>query len=182
MPALQRPWEAAEVRAVWAAAPGARAAVRAALVARAAVRAALAVWAAALAVWAAAQAAQEAAQAAPEAAQAAQAAQEARAEWAEWAAQAAWQQQNMAFGPPIEQEPDLTYFVYDEANRCADSMAMLAEPPAAGTNTAHISHAGLACPIFDQLAWGEAAIFKPDGAGGTIFIARVLASQWLTVP
>jgi hypothetical protein len=154
-------------------------------VARAAVRAALAVWVAALAVWAAAQAAPEAAQAAPEAAQgaqAAQAAQEARAEWAEWAAQAAWQQQNMAFGPPIEQEPDLTYFVYDEANRCADSMAMLAEPPAAGTNTAHISHAGLACPILDQLAWGEAAIFKPDGAGGTIFIARVLASQWLTVP
>jgi len=90
--------------------------------------------------------------------------------------------EDMAFGPPIEQEPDLTYFVYDEANRCADSMAMLAEPPAVGTNTAHISHAGLACPVLDQLAWGEAAIFKPDGKGGTIFIARVLASQWLTVP
>ncbi|MCK6589039.1 MAG: hypothetical protein L6Q76_15820, partial [Polyangiaceae bacterium] len=84
--------------------------------------------------------------------------------------------------PAIEQEQDLTYFVYDEASRCADTMVMLSEAPAAGTNTAHISHAGNACPYLDQLAWGEAAIFKPDGAGGATYIARVLASEWLTLP
>lgn len=90
--------------------------------------------------------------------------------------------ENMAFPPAIEQEQDLTYFVYDEASRCADTMVMLSEAPAAGTNTAHISHAGNACPYLDQLAWGEAAIFKPDGAGGATYIARVLASEWLTLP
>lgn len=90
--------------------------------------------------------------------------------------------ENMAFPVPIEQEPDLTYFVYDEANRCANSMAMLAEPPAAGTNTALISHAGNLCPNLDQLAWGEAAIFKPNDGGGATYIARVLASEWLALP
>jgi len=90
--------------------------------------------------------------------------------------------ENMAFPAPIELEPDLTFYVYDEANRCQSSMAMLAELPAAGTNTAHISHAGFQCPTLDLLAWGEAAIFKPNGAGGTTFIARVLPNEWLTLP
>ena len=90
--------------------------------------------------------------------------------------------ENMAFPAAIEQEQDLTYFVYDEANRCAKSMAMLAEAPLPGTNTAHISHAGNVCPILDQLAWGAAAIFKPNGAGGTTYIASVLSSEWLTLP
>jgi phosphohistidine phosphatase SixA len=90
--------------------------------------------------------------------------------------------ENMAFPAPIEQEPDLTYYVYDEANRCSSSMAMLAETPMAGTNTAHISHSGLSCPVLDQLLWGEAAIYKPDGAGGALFIARVTANGWLALP
>jgi phosphohistidine phosphatase SixA len=71
--------------------------------------------------------------------------------------------QGMNFGPTIEQVQELTYFVYDEANRCANTYALLNQQPAAGTNTAMVSHAGFSCPTIDSLAWGEAAIFKAYG-------------------
>jgi hypothetical protein len=84
------------------------------------------------------------------------------------------------FGPTTELRQDITYFVYDEAGRCAASYVLLGEGPAAGTNTAIIGHAGFVpvCPVLSDLAWGEAAIFKPDGVGGTELIARVLSDGW----
>lgn len=88
----------------------------------------------------------------------------------------------MDFGPAIESSQDLTFFVYDEASRCTDTFALLAEPPTAGTNTALIGHAGNSCLPLSSLAWAEAAIYKPDGLGGSTFIAQVLAAVWLTLP
>ncbi len=86
----------------------------------------------------------------------------------------------MNFGPTIELRQDITYFVYDEAGRCDASYALIDEVPAAGTNTALIGHAGFTppCPVLSSLAWGEAAIFKPDGQGGELLVARVLADDW----
>lgn len=88
----------------------------------------------------------------------------------------------MDFGPVLEEVQELTFFVYDEASRCSDSFALLGMPPAAGTNTALIGHSGNSCPPLSQLAWAEAAIYKPDGTGGTTFIDRVLDDEWLTLP
>jgi hypothetical protein len=86
----------------------------------------------------------------------------------------------MDLGPTVELRQDITYFVYDEAGRCAASYALIEELPAAGTNTAIVGHAGFSptCPVLGALAWGEAAIFKPDGAGGETLVARVLADDW----
>jgi phosphohistidine phosphatase SixA len=86
----------------------------------------------------------------------------------------------MDFGPAIEQSPALTYFVYDEAQRCTDSYALIAQTPAAGTNTALVGHAGFApqCPVLSTLAEGEAAVFKPDGFGDSTFVTRVSPSEW----
>jgi phosphohistidine phosphatase SixA len=84
----------------------------------------------------------------------------------------------MDFGPPIEQSQAITYFVYDEPNRCLASFALLAEPPVGATNTALIGHAGNTCPPLSDLAWGEGAIYKPDGHGDSMFIGRVLWHQW----
>jgi len=87
----------------------------------------------------------------------------------------------MDFGPTIELRQDITFFVYDEANRCAASYAIIDdEPPAPGTNTAMIGHAGFneTCPILSALAWGEAAIFKPAATGDAEFVTRVLADRW----
>lgn len=88
----------------------------------------------------------------------------------------------MDLGPTIEDSEELTYFVYDEASRCADSYALLSTAPAAGTNTALVSHAGFTCATLDELAWAEAAIFKPDGAGSAQLVARVPWSEWLSLP
>jgi phosphohistidine phosphatase SixA len=90
----------------------------------------------------------------------------------------------MDFGPPIEQDQGITFFVYDEPNRCAVSYARIAVAPALGTNTAIIGHAGFPsiCPILSSLQWSEAAVFRPDGSGDALFIARVPWDQWATLP
>jgi hypothetical protein len=59
---------------------------------------------------------------------------------------------------------------------------MLGEEPMPGTNTALIGHAGNVCSPLSELAWTEAAIYKPDGMGGTIFIDRVTENAWLGLP
>lgn len=87
----------------------------------------------------------------------------------------------MDFGPPLELLPAITFFVHDEANRCANSYALLAEVPATGTNTTIIGHAGFpapGCAILGSLAWAEAAVFKPDGTGGSAFVTRLTADKW----
>jgi hypothetical protein len=88
--------------------------------------------------------------------------------------------QLMDLGPPIEQVQEITYFVHDEPNRCANSFARINDAPTAGTNTAIVSHIGFSpfCPPIDQLAPAEAAIFKPDGQGANTFVTRVTSEQW----
>jgi hypothetical protein len=91
----------------------------------------------------------------------------------------------MGFAPAtIELDQGITFFVYDEMGRCGASMLRLAEPPAAGTNTAIIGHAGFStpCPVLSTLNMGDAAIFKPDGTGGATFIERVLVGGWDSLP
>lgn len=82
----------------------------------------------------------------------------------------------------IEHNKEITYFVYDEANRCTNSMALLAVEPPAGANTGLIGHAGFVCPTLDNLAWAEAAIYKPNGAGGSTYITRVKWNEWDALP
>jgi phosphohistidine phosphatase SixA len=84
----------------------------------------------------------------------------------------------MNLGPAIEQDPGITFFVHDEPNRCAHALARVAEPPAPDTDTAVIGHAGFTCPILDSLAMGEAAVYRPDGAGGADYITRVPSDAW----
>lgn len=88
--------------------------------------------------------------------------------------------ESMNFGPTIETNSGITYWVYDEANRCALSYALLAEVPAAGTNTVVIGHAGFSpsCPTLSNLAWSECAVFKADGQGGSTLIGRLTWDAW----
>ena len=88
----------------------------------------------------------------------------------------------MDFGPTIELDPGITYWVYDEANRCTHCLDHLATVPAAGSNTAIIGHAGFTCQMLGGLAWSECAIFKPRTGAAPQFVARVVASAWETLP
>lgn len=88
------------------------------------------------------------------------------------------------FGPVIEQTPALTYFVYDEVNRCRDAVSLLNANPAMGTNVAHIGHANYpaSCPVLETLDTGEAAIYRPTLGAPPRFIARVNFGQWASLP
>ncbi|MBS1152838.1 MAG: Phosphoglycerate mutase, partial [Myxococcaceae bacterium] len=90
--------------------------------------------------------------------------------------------QGFAFGPQIELSQALTYFVYDEGQRCTQTMALLNTPPPPGTNTALVSHAGFTCAIIDSLAWGEAAIYRPIGTGAPKYLGRVPWNGWTALP
>lgn len=85
----------------------------------------------------------------------------------------------MAFGPSVETEQGISFFVYDEVNRCTHSYDRITEVPAAGSNTAIIGHAGFTptCPTLSLLAWSECAVFKP-GAGGATLVTRLLWNNW----
>jgi hypothetical protein len=86
-------------------------------------------------------------------------------------------------GPAVELLQELTYYVHDEAARCDSSYALLDTPPAAGTNVGMVSHAGFTCPVLAELAWGEAAIFKPmPGDAPPLLVARVTAAGWALLP
>jgi hypothetical protein len=91
----------------------------------------------------------------------------------------------MSFGPTIELEPAITYFVYDEDKRCTNSFALLRQMPAAGSNTAVIGHAGFSstCDVLGTLQWGDAAIYRPDGDGDAELVTpRVAWNEWAALP
>ena len=87
-------------------------------------------------------------------------------------------------GPQVEQLTSLTWFVYDEPNRCRDAVSMLNAPPALGTNVVHVGHVQYpaACPVLDSLEPAEAAIYKPSLGAPPRFIARVAPLQWGLLP
>ena len=87
-------------------------------------------------------------------------------------------------GPTIERVAGLTYFVYDEANRCRDTLALLNAAPTAGTNVAHVGHStySATCPLLDSLDPAEAAVYKPSVGAPARFIARVTPGQWASLP
>jgi hypothetical protein len=71
-----------------------------------------------------------------------------------------------------------------EADRARNNQhlaGLLAETPAAGTNTVLVSHGAniLALTGFHPGTQGEAVIFRPDGKGGFDRIASVLPDEWL---
>lgn len=84
----------------------------------------------------------------------------------------------------VEQVPQLTYFVYEENNRCRDTSSLLNGAPTQGTNTVLVGHGEFpaACAVLDSLNFAEAAIYKPTLGAPPRYLARVSASQWATLP
>lgn len=84
----------------------------------------------------------------------------------------------------IEQVQALTYFAFDEPNRCRDATSLLNAQPAVGTNVVHVGHVEYpaACPVLDSLNFAEAAIYRPQLGAPPRYIARVGTTQWSTLP
>ncbi len=75
---------------------------------------------------------------------------------------------------------------FAQARRSASDglRALLSTAPPAGENTVLVSH-GFNLIDLEGLylsTQGEAAVYRPDGAGGYSLLARVLPSQWLELP
>jgi phosphohistidine phosphatase SixA len=71
----------------------------------------------------------------------------------------------MGFGKALQTQKDLTFFVYDEANRYANTMNVASSQPIDDKNTVIVTHAGFSGNIpttapLTKLEWGDAAIFK----------------------
>jgi hypothetical protein len=81
----------------------------------------------------------------------------------------------------IETAKELTSFVYDEKNRCSNAYKLLAQAPAKGTNTALIGQKGNDCPVIGNLDIAAAAVFKPDGTGGSQLAGVVKLADWAAV-
>jgi phosphohistidine phosphatase SixA len=88
----------------------------------------------------------------------------------------------MSLGPTVEEYAGITGFVYGLDTPCMNTMMLVAQQPQAGMNVAIVGHSGHNCGVLDTLAMGEAMIYKPDGSGGSIYITRVLSSDWATLP
>jgi phosphohistidine phosphatase SixA len=64
----------------------------------------------------------------------------------------------------------------------ASAQTRLSTKPAAGTNTIIVAHGNVAqaaTPVYP--GEGEAVIFKPDGAGGFHYIARIAPDDWARI-
>jgi hypothetical protein len=58
--------------------------------------------------------------------------------------------------------------------------SLLTQLPRTGANTALVGHIffPVACGVLNSLEPGEAAIYRPDGFGGTELVARVGPFAW----
>jgi hypothetical protein len=91
--------------------------------------------------------------------------------------------EHMDLGPAIQEVAGISFFVYDEANRCQHCYEQIRILPAEGTNTAIVGHAGfVSCPILIDLPMGGAAIFHPDGQGSAEWIVSVPWDGWDDLP
>lgn len=90
----------------------------------------------------------------------------------------------MNLGLQTVQHQDITYYVYDEANRYPKTMQLVSSQPADGKVSVMITHAGFsgmlpANPILQELQWGDAAVFKIVTGKEAQYITTMSIKNWL---
>lgn len=88
----------------------------------------------------------------------------------------------MNFGITTVQSKDLTYFVYDEPNRYANTMKLAAAQPIDAQNSVLVIHAGFTvvptpAPL-NSLAWGDAAVFKLAAGQPASYVTTISVKEW----
>ena len=89
----------------------------------------------------------------------------------------------MGFSLPTQQSKDITYYVYDEANRYANTMKLTSAQPIDTQNSVLVIHAGFMvvpspAPL-NSLAWGDAAIFKLATGQTATYVATIKVAEWI---
>jgi phosphohistidine phosphatase SixA len=88
----------------------------------------------------------------------------------------------MNFGLTTTQSKELTYYVYDEPNRYANSMKMADGQPIDAKNSVMVTHAGftvtpISAPL-NSLAWGDAAVFKLAAGQSASYVTTISVKEW----
>jgi phosphohistidine phosphatase SixA len=88
----------------------------------------------------------------------------------------------MNFGMTTTQSKDLTYYVYDESNRYANTMKLAAAQPIDAQNSVLVIHAGFSAvpspaPL-NSLAWGDAAVFKLAAGQTATYVTTIKVTEW----
>ncbi len=88
----------------------------------------------------------------------------------------------MNFGMTTTQSKDLTYYVYDEPNRYANTMKLATAQPIDAQNSVMVIHAGFTitptpAPL-NSLAWGDAAVFKLAVGQPAAYVTTIKVKEW----
>lgn len=88
----------------------------------------------------------------------------------------------MNFGMTTTQSKDLTYYVYDEPNRYANTMKLASAQPIDAQNSVLVIHAGFTvmptpAPL-NSLAWGDAAVFKLAAGQPAAYVTTIKVNEW----
>jgi phosphohistidine phosphatase SixA len=83
----------------------------------------------------------------------------------------------------IEQNKDITYYVYDEANRYQNTMKLINSQPINAKNVVIVTHAGFSmtpnpAPL-NVLNWGDAAIFKLQANQTANYVSSISSREWV---
>ena len=83
----------------------------------------------------------------------------------------------------VKENPVLTYFVYDEANRYQNTMAFYAGLPLGAKNHIGVTHADFSAnlpsnPYLNLPQPGDAAVFKKQAGGSMAYAATITLNDW----
>ncbi|UFH53284.1 hypothetical protein [Spirosoma sp. KNUC1025] len=91
--------------------------------------------------------------------------------------------EKMATGLPVQQAKELTLTVYDEPNRCSNTLNLAASQLRDGKNTIFITHVALAinqpdCLLLNKLQWGDAALFSLNENKTLTYTGTIPVKDW----
>lgn len=91
--------------------------------------------------------------------------------------------EQLATGLSVQQVKELTLTVYDEPNRCNNTLTLAANQPRDGKNAIFITHAALNvnqpdCTLLNKLQWGDAAVFTLNETKTISYVGTVPVKAW----
>jgi phosphohistidine phosphatase SixA len=86
----------------------------------------------------------------------------------------------------IELNKDITFYVYDEPNRYAKTMNLIAAQSITNKNIVIVTHAGFSGTLpnpapLNSLNWGDAAVFKLQAGVAPQFIDVITTQEWVSL-
>lgn len=91
--------------------------------------------------------------------------------------------EQLATGLPVQQAKELTLYVYDEPNRCTNTLNLVSSQPRDNKNSIFITHTAITetqsnCAFVNKLAWGDAAVFALNADKTIRYAGTIPVRDW----